>query len=148
MAAVSSATGLRGADYENGLRGGPGSAGAGQDPGEDDPMGRGGLELDLELLGPGRRSRRIGGRVATGRRSGGRGSTGSGGAGGLEELEEDDVDEEEPGELSGDPAIEDPVRAAWWGQDVGGQGGRRRLWGSHDTEDCSGLLPLIDPGHN
>lgn len=108
MAAVSSAAALRGADYENGLRGGAGSAGSGQDAGDDDPMGRGGMDLDMELLGPGRRIRRIGGRIPTGRRSGGRESTESGGAGGLQELEEEELEEEEPGELGGDPAIEDP----------------------------------------
>ncbi|XP_073431489.1 polyadenylate-binding protein 2 isoform X1 [Dendrobates tinctorius] len=105
MAAVSSAAALRGADYENGLRGGSGS---GQDVGDDEPMGRGGLDLDLELLGPGRRIRRIGGRITTGRRSGARGSTESGGAGALEELEEEELEEEEPGEIGGDPAIDDP----------------------------------------
>lgn len=111
MAAVSSAAALRGADYENGLRGGAGSAGSGQDAGDDDPMGRGGMDLDMELLGPGRRIRRIGGRIPTGRRSGGRESTESGGASGLQELEEEELEEEEPGELGGDPAIEDPVSA-------------------------------------
>ncbi|CAJ0949582.1 unnamed protein product [Ranitomeya imitator] len=105
MAAVSSAAALRGADYENGLRGGSGS---GQDVGDDEHMGRGGLDLDLELLGPGRRIRRIGGRIATGRRSGARGSTESGGAGALEELEEEEMEEEEAGEIGGDPAIDDP----------------------------------------
>ncbi|XP_044130339.1 polyadenylate-binding protein 2 [Bufo gargarizans] len=108
MAAVSSAAALRGTDYENGLRGGPGSGGGGEDVGDDETMGRGGLDLDLELLGPGRRIRRIGGRIATGRRSGGRGSTESGGAGVLEEMEEEEMEEEEPGELGPDPAIEDP----------------------------------------
>ncbi|KAG9486930.1 hypothetical protein GDO78_007018 [Eleutherodactylus coqui] len=104
MAAVSSAAALRGADYENGLR--AGSGGGGEDAGDDEPIGRGGLDLDLELLGPGRRIRRIGGRIASGRRA--RGSTESGGAGALEELEEEEMEEEEPGELVGDPAIEDP----------------------------------------
>ncbi|KAE8633464.1 hypothetical protein XENTR_v10001890 [Xenopus tropicalis] len=108
MAAVSSAASLRGADYENGLRGGAGPSGGGQDPGEDDPMGRGTLDLDLELLGQGRRSRRVGGRTAPGRRSGGRGGSGGGGAGGLEELEDEELEEEEPGELTGDQTIEDP----------------------------------------
>ncbi|XP_075685018.1 polyadenylate-binding protein 2 [Rhinoderma darwinii] len=108
MAAVSSVAALRGADYENGLRGGAGSTGGGQDAGDDEPMGRVGLDLDLELLGPGRRIRRIGGRITTGRRSGGRGSTESGGTGALEELEEEEMEEDDPGELGEDPAIEDP----------------------------------------
>ncbi|OCU01242.1 hypothetical protein XELAEV_18007032mg [Xenopus laevis] len=107
MAAVSSVASLRGADYENGLRGGAGPSGGGQDPGEDDPMGRGTLDLDLELLTQGRRNRRVGGRTAPGRRSGGRGGSG-GGAGGLEELEDEELEEEEPGELTGDQTIEDP----------------------------------------
>ncbi|KAG8455414.1 hypothetical protein GDO86_001559 [Hymenochirus boettgeri] len=101
MAAVSSATSLRGTDYENGLRGGAGQTGGGQDPNEDDSM-------DLELLGPGRRSRRVAGRTALSRRSGGRGGSTGGGAGGLEELEDEELEEEEPGELSGDQTIEDP----------------------------------------
>uniref|UniRef100_A0A8C5PJ05 RRM domain-containing protein n=1 Tax=Leptobrachium leishanense TaxID=445787 RepID=A0A8C5PJ05_9ANUR len=108
MAAVSSASSLRGADYENGLRGGAGSAGVGQESGEDDPMGRGSLELDLELLSPGRRNRRTAGRGASARRSSGRGASGGTGAAGLEELEEEELEEEEPGELTGDQAIEDP----------------------------------------
>ncbi|XP_053324085.1 polyadenylate-binding protein 2 isoform X1 [Spea bombifrons] len=108
MAAVSSAASLRGTDYENGLRGGAGSTGVVQEPGEDDPMGRGGLDLDLELLGSGRRNRRNASRGAAGRRPGGRSSTGSATGGGLEELEEEELEEEEPGEISGDPAIEDP----------------------------------------
>ncbi|KAM4810657.1 polyadenylate-binding protein 2-B isoform 1-T1 [Rhinophrynus dorsalis] len=107
MAAVSSAAALRGADYENGLRGGAGSSVGGQEPGEGDPMGHGSLDLDLELLSPGRRSRRVAGRTTSGRRSGGRGSSG-GGASGLEELEEEDMEEEETGDLGADPAIEDP----------------------------------------
>ncbi|KAM4707913.1 polyadenylate-binding protein 2 isoform 1-T1 [Discoglossus pictus] len=107
MAAVSSAVALRGSDYENGLRSGAGPS-VGQESGDDDPMGRGGLDLDLELLGPGRRNRRMPGRGAVGRRSGGRGATGGAGAGGLEELEEEELEEEEPGELGGDQAIEDP----------------------------------------
>ncbi|CAH2294452.1 polyadenylate-binding 2 [Pelobates cultripes] len=106
MAAVSSAAALRGADYENGLRSGAGSGGVGPEPGEDDPMGRGGLDLDLELLSPGRRNRRTAGRGASARRSGGRGA--AAGAAGLEELEEEELEEEEPGELSGDQTIEDP----------------------------------------
>ncbi|XP_063310965.1 polyadenylate-binding protein 2 [Pelobates fuscus] len=103
MAAVSSAAALRGADYENGLRSGAGSGAGGPEPGEDDPMGRP-IDLDLELLSPGRRNRRTAGRGASARRSGGRGA----GAAGLEELEEEELEEEEPGELSGDQTIEDP----------------------------------------
>ncbi|NP_001082057.1 polyadenylate-binding protein 2-A [Xenopus laevis] len=108
MAAVSSVASLRGADYENGLRGVAGPSDGGQDPGEDDPMGRGTLDLEMELLEQGRRSRRVGGRTTPGRRSGGRGGSGGGGAGGLEELEDEELEEEEPGELTGDQTIEDP----------------------------------------
>ncbi|XP_075425187.1 polyadenylate-binding protein 2 [Ascaphus truei] len=99
-----------GADYENGL------SGAVQEPEDMEGVLSGGGG-DMELLGPGgggggsggRRSRRSPGRGGGRRARGGAATPGAqAGQGGLEEPEEEELEEEEPGELGGDPNIEDP----------------------------------------